>query len=160
MRSKDLHLLDKWLKNPHVKEVWANENFEESYEKYLFRINDPAVEQFIITTNDRPIGYFQYYWASKVGDGWWEGIDDFTVGIDFYIGEVQFLGKGLGLEIVLASIDLLFSNLKVQRIIADPSPSNSRILKILEEAQFTKKNLIQTPDGEALLMELSKSEVP
>ncbi len=156
IRTDDFQLLKIWQSIPHVIEAWGNSNYEEPYEQYVFRSNDGSVEQFVIEAAAEPIGYFQSYWASRVGDGWWEGYDDATVGIDFYIGEVEWLGRGAGLCILEEAKRMLFAKPEVQRIIADPSPSNERIIRLLAKAGFGSKGQIETPDGPALLMELHR----
>jgi RimJ/RimL family protein N-acetyltransferase len=140
-----------------VQEFWGNARYEEPYEQYVFRTNDGAVEQFIIEAdgaNALPIGYFQFYWASRVGGGWWEGFDEATAGIDFYIGETSWLGKGAGLKVLDEAKKMLFANHRIKRIIADPSPKNARIIHLLKKAGFQPNAEIETPDGRALLMEL------
>jgi len=88
-----------------------------------------------------------------VGDGWWEGYDEATVGIDFYIGEVEWLGRGVGLHILEEAKRMLFAKPGVQRVIADPSPKNEIIIRLLAKAGFGSKGQVETPDGPALLME-------
>jgi len=156
IKADDFRLLKIWQSTPHVLEVWGNPEYEEPYEQYIFRLNDGSVEQFVIDSEDTPIGYFQFYWASRVGDGWWEGYDENTVGIDFYIGETEYLGRGIGPCVLEEAKKMLFANSKVKRIIADPSPKNERIIHILAKAGFSSNGLIDTPDGSALLMELRR----
>lgn len=156
IKADDFRLLKIWQSAPHVAEVWGNPAFEEPYEQYVFRSNDGSVKQFLIEADEEPIGYFQFYWASRVGDGWWEGYDDATVGIDFYIGEVEWLGRGMGLSILEEAKRMLFAMPEVQRIIADPSPRNERIIRLLVKAGFNSMEQIFTPDGTALLMELRR----
>ncbi|MCM2282100.1 MAG: acetyltransferase [Bdellovibrionaceae bacterium] len=151
---EDFVLLKRWQSLPHVMMVWGNERYEEPYEQYVFRTADGSVKQFIIEIDGNPIGYFQYYWASRVGEGWWEGFDPATVGIDFYIGEPDCLGKGIGSKVIASAKRMLFKDPMILRIIADPSPSNGKIIHLLRKAGFESQGEIETPDGKALLMEL------
>jgi RimJ/RimL family protein N-acetyltransferase len=43
----------------------------------------------------------------------------------------------------------------IHRIIADPSPQNLKIIKLLKKIGFDSLGEIETPDGAALLMELT-----
>lgn len=159
LRSISIHdfsIIREWLKQPHVKDVWEDSQFEESYEEYVFRSSNGAVEQFIIEWNKTPIGYFQFYWAARVGDGWWEGYDPRTVGIDFYLGDKEFLGKGIGYKLLEFVKGRLFENANIDRIIADPSPRNERIVHLLAKAGFRSRGEIHTPDGPAILMEVRR----
>jgi RimJ/RimL family protein N-acetyltransferase len=124
LEESDFGFIESWLAQPHVQKTWGNEKWEESYEKYLFRISSDAVKQFVIQSDGAPIGYIQYYWASKVGDGWWEGYDDNTVGFDLYIGNATFLGKGYGERVIKEFVKLLFKDENIHRIIADPYPQD------------------------------------
>lgn len=157
IKIEDFELLNRWQALPHVKTVWGNAQYEEPYEQYVFRTADDSVKQFMIEIDGTPIGYFQYYWASKVGDGWWEGFDPATVGLDFYIGEPEWLGKGIGLKVIDCAKQMLFQDPKIMRIIADPSPSNGKIIRLLRKAGFESKGEIETPDGKALFMEHLRS---
>jgi RimJ/RimL family protein N-acetyltransferase len=156
LAESDFNFIESWLQEPHVQKTWGNEKWEESYEKYLFRISSDSVKQFIIQIDTEPVGYIQYYWASKVGDGWWEGFDENTVGFDLYIGNPNYLGKGYGKIIVNAFLRLLFQDSKICRIIADPSPQNEKIINLLKNVGFVSSGEIQTPDGQALFMELNR----
>jgi len=153
IHSVDFALLKTWQSLPHIVEVWGNEKYDEPYELYVFRTADGSVKQFIIEIDNIPVGYFQYYWASKVGDGWWESFDAATVGIDFYIGETKWLGKGVGSKVIDFAVQMLFQDPSIQRIIADPSPSNGKIIHLLQKSGFKSQGEITTPDGKALLME-------
>jgi len=154
----DLDLLEKWNREPHVKKYWdSDKSWEESYEKYILRTSSEVVKQFIAYDEETPFAYIQFYWASKVGDGWWEGIDEGTAGIDLYIGEPSYLGKGFGKTVLKSFVDFLFDNPEVNRIIADPNPKNEKIQKLLMSLGFSNIGPIKTPDGEALLFELRRS---
>ena len=107
-----------------------------------------------------PIGYFQYYWAAKVGGGWWGGYGDDVVGMDMYLGEVSYLGRGLGEITIRAFVDMLFCDDRVQQIIVDPHPENFRMHRLLTKIGFENRGEILTPDGDARLFALHKKSFP
>lgn len=157
LMESNFHVIESWLKKPHVKEFWDDgETWQESYEKYVRRTSSNIVEQFIIYYLDKPLGYIQFYWAHKVGNGWWENVPDDVVGIDQYIGEEEFLGQGHGTNMIKCFVELLFNNYKISKIITDPSPNNLRAIKCYEKVGFKNINVIETPDGLANLMEYLK----
>ena len=154
LERSDLHLMKIWQQEPHVKEFWDDgEAWEESYERYLFNSESNTVKQFLVYDGDTQFGYIQFYWASKVGDGWWEGYSDDVIGIDQYIGEASYLGKGIGSQMIKEFIAFLKERYHFSKIITDPSPKNLRAIRCYEKVGFKKVGVIQTPDGDALLME-------
>ena len=151
-----LSFIEKWQQEPHVKDFWDDgETWEESYERYLLNSESDIVKQFLVYDGETPFGYIQFYWASKVGDGWWEGFTDDIIGIDQYIGELSYLGKGVGTEMIKEFISYLSMHYTFSKIITDPSPKNLRAIRCYEKVGFKKVGVIQTPDGDALLMEYS-----
>lgn len=159
MSEADLALLAVWRRNPHVIKFWGSPlDQEELYEAWVLRTAGNDVCQCLIALEDRPVGYFQYYWASRVGDGWWPGLDPHTVGIDFFIGEPDCLGRGLGTAVLRACQNLLFADPAVDRIIGDPCPENDHIRHLLRKTGFREVGLCATPDGEAVLCEVRRPE--
>jgi RimJ/RimL family protein N-acetyltransferase len=157
--ESDLSIIEQWLKRPHVKEFWDDgESWEESYEKYVLKTSSEVVKQYLVYFQDKPIGYIQYYWASKVGDGWWDGYPDDVVGIDQYIGEFDYVGKGHGTRMIQEFIYLLRWNHNISKIITDPGPTNLRAIRCYEKCGFKCVGEIETPDGKELLMEYELDE--
>lgn len=150
----DFDLLHRWLNTPHVASEWDNNTTREDIqEKFGAKIISTIQRAFIVYHNSEPLGYIQAYQASKVGDGWWPGLSSDIVGFDQFIGVPEKLGKGLGSGFVKALSDWLLELRHVSKCITDPSPSNLRAIRAYEKAGFIRVGLVQTPDGEALLME-------
>ena len=158
MTEHDLPMLHDWLQRPHIVEWWGGEEarptLREVTERYLPRVlAEAAVTPYIAMLNRQPIGYAQSYVALGAGDGWWEDETDPGVrGIDQSLAEPTQLGKGLGTQLVVALVDLLFADPQVTKIQTDPSPSNVRAIRCYEKAGFQKLKTIVTPDGPALYM--------
>jgi aminoglycoside 6'-N-acetyltransferase len=49
--------------------------------------------------------------------------------------------------------DQLLSKHEVKKVIVDPSPKNTRSIRVYEKAGFSRIGIIATPDGKALLLE-------
>lgn len=153
----DLDLLCKWFEKPHVLEWWYDcLTPEEIKTKYGKRIGDDVVSPYIAYLDDKPIGYIQYYWASKVGDGWWPNEDEGTVGIDQFIGEEHYINKGYGTLLLKEFIEFLFANPAVKKIITEADPNNLRAKRCYEKSGFHEVGLIDTPDGQSILMAIYK----
>lgn len=150
-------LLISWLQRPHITPFWQEtNNLAELEEKFLIKLPHQSVYAFIIEHNNKPIGYIQYYEATKVGEGWWPDEKPNNYGIDLMIGEEKYLNKGLGPQIIKEFIEFLKSrHTNVDSIIIDPEPTNTRAIRAFEKAGFQKEKLMQTPNGEALLMRMN-----
>ena len=93
MTAADLPLIRRWLAQPHVREWWGDP--DEQYELVSGDLDEPAMDQFIVSTMDRPFGYLQCYdltaWNSGFG-----AHPQGTRGIDQFIGEPDMIGRGHG----------------------------------------------------------------
>lgn len=155
----DLDLLCRWFEKPHVLEWWTDRfTPEEIKEKYGKRIGDNVVCPYIAYLNDQPIGFIQYYWASKVGDGWWPNEDENTVGLDQFIGEEDYINKGLGTLMIKEFIQFLFQNPSIKKIITEADPDNLRAKRCYEKVGFHETGVIDTPEGKSILMVILKNE--
>lgn len=153
-------LLRQWLKEPHVAEFWQEPEDEAEFrQKYLGKLQERDVRPYIINYNGRPIGYIQDYEAALVGGGWWPNAKPGTFGVDQYIGENEFINKGLGTKIIHLFVSKLFENPKVQEVITDPDPKNGRAIRAYEKVGFKKVGPITTPGGDAMLMRVSRDEL-
>jgi len=61
------------------------------------------------------------------------------------------MGRGHGSAFVNAFIEELLRN-GTPRVVLDPKPTNGRAIRAYEKAGFVRDRLVDTPDGEALLM--------
>ena len=136
-----LPLMHRWLNTPHVAEWWTDEGrqLDETIAKYSPRIDGKEdVRCFVIVLDDAPIGYIQEYPASEN-----------SVGIDLFIGEFEFLHRGLGASIIRQFLnDVVFADPAVESCIIDPSVSNRGAIRANEKAGF-RFFKIETNPGEA-----------
>ena len=149
MTAADLPLVKRWLAEPHVVQWWGD-----TYEQFELVSGDlevEAMDQFIVTTDDRPFGYIQCYDLEVWPDN---GLGDHprgTRGIDQFIGELAMVDRGHGSAFIRTFIDRLLAS-GAPRVITDPDPANARAIRAYEKAGFHRDRLVDTPDGEALLM--------
>lgn len=153
LKESDFELLCRWQQEPHVKKWWDNESYDEAYEKCLSRTSSDMLDQYLVYYQRKPIGYIQKYNASKVGDGWWEGYPDDVIGIDQYIGDSNYIGKGFGAKIIKAFLNFV-KDADTRQVIVDPSPDNIAAIKCYKKAGFVGQGEITTPGGKALLMKM------
>lgn len=158
LQNSHLNLVYQWLNLPHISERWDGAlSIDEVRHKYFTPDKITNIERYIAYQHGSPIGYVQNYWATRCGDGWWEDVKDpDTIGIDFFIGSTEHLNQGVGTEMIREFVQMLLRNPTVTKIVCDPAPNNPQSIRCLEKVGFRKIKEIQTPDGTALLMEMSK----
>lgn len=134
----DLPLMHRWLNTPHVVEWWSDEalTLGEIVAKYSPRIDGKEdVRCFVFVHDQRPIGYIQEY---PVGEK--------SAGIDLFIGEAEFLHRGLGASIIRQFLnDVVFANPAVESCIIDPSVSNLGAISAYEKAGFRFFETVTNP---------------
>jgi RimJ/RimL family protein N-acetyltransferase len=158
----DLPMLVEWHRHPHVAEWWgACGSVDEAREEYLPRAEDAsAAIPYIAYLDGEAIGFAQSYVAMAAGDGWWtEERDPGVRGIDQFLADERRLGQGLGTRMVREFVEFLFRDLSVTRIQADPAPGNARAIRCYEKAGFRRVGIVETPDGEALLMTIERRSI-
>ncbi len=74
-----------------------------------------------------------------------------TRGLDQFIGEANMLDRGHGSAFIREFTERLFAQ-GTPRVVLDPNPANARAIRAYEKAGFHRSNIIDTPDGPALLM--------
>ncbi len=144
----DLPQIRRWLALPHVREWWGDP--AEQYALVSGDLDEPAMDQFIVATEEGDIGYIQCYdltaWNSGFGTH-----PAGTRGIDLFIGEPTMMVGGRGSALIRAFVDERLAQ-GAPRIVTDPDPENPRAIRAYEKAGFQKLRMVETPDGPALLM--------
>lgn len=150
MTEDELPLMVEWLSRPHVSE-WFHDHpatLEAVTEKYKPRIDGTSLTKvFTVVVDSKPIGMVQAYqvhdypeYADSIG------IDE-AIGVDLFIGEPDYLGKGYGRDILEAFVDSTarehFED--AQLVVASPSINNPGSIKAFEAAGFTKGAVVEVP---------------
>jgi aminoglycoside 6'-N-acetyltransferase len=148
MTSADLPLIRRWLTLPHVREWWGDP--DEQYALVSGDLDEPAMDQYIVSAEGNPFGYLQCYdltaWNSGFGPQ-----PQGTRGIDLFIGESDMIERGHGSALIRAFVDDRLQN-GAPRIVTDPDPANRRAVRAYEKAGFSPDRMVDTSDGPALLM--------
>jgi aminoglycoside 6'-N-acetyltransferase len=148
MTVADLPKIRQWLAHPHVREWWGDP--DEQYGLVSGDLEEPAMDQYVVSTTGGDFGYIQCYdltaWNSGFGTH-----PEGTRGIDLFIGEPDMIERGHGSALIRCFVD---DRLKsgAPRIVTDPDPANHRAVRAYEKAGFEKAGMVDTPDGAALLM--------
>ena len=137
----DFLALHNWLKVPHVKEYWyQNESFtyEEIHKKYSKRLKEGVVESYIIQKNAVDIGFIQTYIIDEPAPF---VVKDKIKGIDLYIGEVEYVHKGYGKHIIDEFVkNYIFNDPSIRFAGIDPEVENLIAIKAYEKSGFKHVN--------------------
>ncbi|MDX1803485.1 MAG: GNAT family N-acetyltransferase [Alcanivorax sp.] len=162
LTEEDLGLLHGWLAAPHVVQWWGpSRSLEEvlrDYNPATRCVGGPAY--FLIELEGEPVGFIHRYApVEHHHEGWWRQIHDPGArGIDLFLASPQWLDRGLGRRALRSFAALLFRDPAVTTLIADPAPDNLRAVGCFAAAGFIARHIVSTPDGPALLMELTRND--
>ena len=151
----DFPTLRGWIARPHVRDWWDSPStlaeIEADYGPTLAEGSPDRA--YIALAESAAIGFIQSYVVMGSPGGWWPGeTDPGARGIDQFLADEHLLGRGLGTAMVRAFVDRLFESPTVTSVQTDPSPSNARAIRCYEKAGFSRRGIVETPDGPALLM--------
>lgn len=160
LSTNDFGLMLTWLEAHHIKAwwhsdiVWTLEAVAKKYANYVkgYKIvNDTKrpLSAFIIHVDDIPIGFIQYYNAHDFTQDFLRD-DDLDIsflpqscaGVDLFIGEERYIGKGVGPKILKKFLcDHVFKYF--EHVFANPDINNTRSIKAFEKTGFS---IIKTTD--------------
>ena len=139
--DRDFITLYNWLKVPHVKEFWfQNESltYEQVCEKYSKRLKEDVIELFIILKSEVEIGFIQTYIIDEKESF---KVKDTIKGIDLYIGEIDYVHKGYGKDIILSFIkEHVFNDNSIRYAGIDPEVENIIAIKAYRKVGFKHIN--------------------
>ncbi len=130
---EDLELLKHWDEQPHVKQSDPDSDWEwESELKY-----DPEWRQQLIAEVDgKPIGFLQIIDPYLEETHYWGNIEPNQRAIDIWIGEVDYLNKGFGTQMMQMALQKCFENQEVTRVVIDPLESNKAAHRFYERIGY------------------------
>lgn len=150
LQASHFPLLVTWLNEPHVQrwwphhEPWTLKTVSEKYTTYThgYKMVDGIhrpIHACIITCDEQPIGYIQYYNAYDFprDDGYLPAntFPPKLAALDFFIGNPAYLGKGLGALVLTAFLEEYIWK-SFDACFVDPETDNSAALKTYQKAGF------------------------
>ncbi len=151
LQPKHFALLADWMNQEHVwpwwgeGKNWSLADIEKKYTTYcegfkvLGAIKKP-IHPFIIFSSTQPIGFIQYYNAydfPKEQGYTLEGLPSSLAALDFYIGNPAFLGKGLGVRILIRFLKTYIEP-HYSACFVDPESNNTHAIRTYEKAGFDR----------------------
>ena len=149
MSQSDLPRVRRWLEQPEVAAWWGDPDTQ--YALVSGDLSEPAMAQYIVAFGERPFAYLQCYDPGVWPAGGLGAQPPGTRGIDQFIGESELIGRGHGSAFMRSFVDGLLRT-GTPRVVTDPAPANRRAIRACEKAGFRKERLVETSDGQAILM--------
>ncbi len=167
MTLEDLPQMKQWLNQPHVHD-WYDKDKQNTLDEVIERYGryikgEKPTDAYFVLYEKKPVAYIQTY---KVNDwpelGDYVGYDDHTASVDLFIGDLTFMGHGLG-NLMLKKFlkEIVFANPKIHTCIIGPEVSNSRAIKAYAKAGFRYVKTLHIPKETEpnYFMEITRSEV-
>lgn len=144
LKIADFPQMLEWLLKEHIRKWWNDG--DDTLEKVALHYGEKAdTARFILIevkeTLEKPIGYFQYYPVSKN-----------TIGIDQFIGEEDYLNRGIGEKAIKLFVEMIKERHKPTGIILDPSPENKRAIRCYEKIGFEHYETKNAGDNQTAYM--------
>ncbi len=149
MASGDLPQVKTWLAHPHVIEWWGGT--DQQFALVQDDLANPAMRQFIVEFDCTPFAYVQNYDLDEWPDAVFRTLPPGTHAIDQFIGEPDMVDHGHGSAFIRALVDQLLAD-GAPCVITDPDVENARAIRCYEKAGFSKRSVVNTLEGPALLM--------
>ena len=145
--KNDASIISKWLTDPEVLQYYEGRDNPQSIENVLEHfIHNPNSNEkrCLVEFNEISIGYIQMYPV----DSEWKALYGYEEsqnvwGMDQFIGEPIFLGKGIGTKLVQAAITYIMENLGAEAIAMDPRVNNERAISCYEKCGFKKVKILK-----------------
>jgi aminoglycoside 6'-N-acetyltransferase len=147
-----------WLTEPHVTRWWPNPDV--AVRSIAQHLSEPAIECSILTIDGRDAGYLQVYDPhhapppaanEQTRDHPYRDQPRGTRGIDLFIGEARFIGRGHGSCLIRRILEHLFEE-GIPCVVTDPDAANARSVAAFHGAGFRCVGERNTAWGHVLLM--------
>lgn len=160
VESTDMALLHRWHNQPHVKE-WYDRDLDLSTLESVAALYDGGgrksrTRSYMILVEQEPVGYIQTYLIDDYPDySRYLDVDENAAGVDLFIGEPDFVHRGLGAVILRRFLaDVVFTQPGPASCIVGPEPRNRIAIRAYEKAGFRYLKTVQIPgepETEALM---------
>ncbi len=131
----DCLLLHQWLHLEHIRSFWddGDRSLQQVIDHYIVSDN---TKRYLFFLDSEPVGYIQSY-IINTNHPYSQiiSVSDKIMGVDFFIGNLNFLGKGYA-SIVLKEFIKIYCN--DSNIIVDPAINNYKSIHIYNKIGFDK----------------------
>lgn len=150
LKFQDIVLIEKWYNEPHVRKFYdSGILWSEARKKYEKKLKSQTTFPFLLEYLKKPIGFIQFYLVGKNPP--LPDIKKDAVGVDLFIGKMQFIGLCLGSEILNGFMGLIQLKQGKVQIITDPITKNYAAISTFKKSGFVDFGKVSI-DGEELLI--------
>lgn len=129
----DLPILSRWDEEPHV--VASDPNDDWQWETELRR-TPPWREQLVAEVDGVPVGFVQIIDPALEETHYWGDVPANLRALDIWIGEPEWLGRGVGTRMMELALARCFADPAVTAVLLDPLASNVRVHPFYERLGF------------------------
>ena len=136
--EKNYKLMHKWCSKRYIYEWFEQRvlSYDEIVNKYKSKLSNSNQDIFLIYVDNIPIGYTQIY---EYDGKCYDIIKNKKVyEFDIFIGEEEYLSKGIGSKIIDVLKDKIYNDYKTDYIILRPFMRNTRAVKCYMKNEFKK----------------------
>lgn len=147
---EDCKMIRNWIKTNEFTRRWyyagivprlssLQKKMAQKLQKQQTRVN-------IVLVDDFPIGYIQSYPVD--GNGNWTRqvkVAENMVSIDYFIGDIRFIHKGIGPKMISEYIERVIKKEKFAAVLISPDPENRASRKCIEKCGFRYVKTVGIP---------------
>lgn len=166
LRLDDLSLMLRWLNSAFVSRWYGRGNYayDDVLAKYGSRITgESPTEPYLICYGQTPVGYIQTY--RIVDHPAYNALvqaDEYTAGVDLFIGEARYANQGLGTAALRRFLkEVVFAKAGIKACVLGPDPENKAAIRVYEKVGFSYVKIISQPDGsgDEYLMRIERTDL-
>ncbi|MBI4130070.1 GNAT family N-acetyltransferase [Candidatus Roizmanbacteria bacterium] len=148
LQTSDTGLLQKWMNVDFVTRWYEKRKFVyDDVEKKLGNQVQGTlpVDSYIVYYHSEPVGYIHTYKISHYpGYASCVQVKEDSAGLDMFIGEKDYLHKGLGKDIVQLFLqEVVFKKDGIEHCIVGPEPEHKAAIRVFEKAGFRYLKTVQ-----------------
>lgn len=129
----DVALLRRWDKQPHLQTTLGGEDWQ--WETSLASPS-PAHRPLMAELEGRAVGFLEILDPSQDPERYWGDLPPGFRAIDLWIGEPEYLGKGIGTAMMREALAICFNDPEVHTVLVDPLASNISAHRFYERCGF------------------------
>lgn len=149
LTASHMDMLHSWFQVPHVKQWYARGEeytLQAIKDKYLPRLNDKNIENYISLINQEPMGYIQIYFLPRhLPENLTQDVIERnpkikvnkSIGLDIFFAKPEYLGKGISSQVLSMFLQNHMPN-GINSVIVDPLKVNTKAISFFERNGFHK----------------------